>query len=102
VQTTYTNESEGYQFGDEIIKLSDMYDPSVMNEDGTPNMGAIYRLMQGDLGVCRSKVYAGEGKPVGWYFEKRERYEDTGSVYLRGAWVTVGKHVPTVAEHVEF
>lgn len=26
---------------------------------------------------------------VGWFFISRQRYEDTGETYLRGAWVTV-------------
>jgi len=106
LQTTYTDETRGYGIGDDVTKLEDMYD-DVLNEDGSPNMGEIYRVVVklGDVGVCRSSVYvdtASGTKRVGWYFEKRDKYEDTNGSYLRGAWVTVGEYAPRQDEHVTY
>lgn len=105
VQTIYTNETEGYGIGDEVLTLDNFYTDKVLNEDGTPNMGEIYRVVQGELGVCRSSVYVDTEtgtKRVGWYFEKRDRYEDTGDSYLRGAWVSVGEYVPASPDTVSY
>lgn len=96
--STYTNESEGYTFGDEVIRLEDTYDPDVLDADGKPNMGAIFRMARKEFGACQSSVYVDteQGtKRVGWFFVKRDRYEDdTRKTYLRGVWVTVGEYVP--------
>lgn len=64
------------------------------NEDGTPNMGAVFRDARSEYGRCISSVYvdtANGPKKVGWYFLSRQEYADYHSTdtYIRGAWVTV-------------
>ena len=34
-------------------------------------------------------MYVGEGTPVGWCFEKKNRYEDTRETYIMETWVTI-------------
>lgn len=88
INVSLTNETESRRFSDWSEPVEDW----LLTDDGTPDMGHIYRLSQSEYGVCRSSVYVdtrtGTHK-VGWYFESRQRYEDTNEPYLRGAWVTV-------------
>jgi hypothetical protein len=98
IEVTLTNEDKGYQFGHYVEPLADTY----MGEDATP--GELYRAMRSEYGRCTGKVYVdrseGGPKTIGWYFVKRDRYEDTGESYLRGAWVIVGEYVPATRERV--
>lgn len=101
IKLVYTNESLGHSFGDEIIALDDS---STFGDDDV-SMGDIYReaIRQG-YGRCTSKVWqdicTGGTKHIGWFFVSRQRYEDTGGIYLRGVWVIVGEHRPAVREDV--
>ena len=82
IRISLTNETEGYVFSEVRESLDDYYE--------TP--GDVYRALQREYGVCRSKVYVDTSdgpKHVGWYFESRQQYEDTGEHYLRGAWCTL-------------
>lgn len=110
IKITYTNETEGHQFGDEFIVLDDN---TQLGADAT--MGEIYCYARREFGRCISKVYIDQRIPtndkggerwetrhVGWFFVKRDRYEDTNEPYLRGAWVTVGEYVPATEEHIVF
>jgi hypothetical protein len=101
ILVTLTNEDEGYQFSDWAEDLPEW----LTHDDGTPDMGAIYRAAQQDYGRCTSSVYVdrAEGPPkrVGWFFLSRQRYEDTGEPYRRGAWVTIVEETPAVRHHVE-
>lgn len=45
-----------------------------------------FRALQKEFGRCRSKVYIGDGIPVGWAFEKKEPYQDFGS-FIQVTWV---------------
>ena len=88
IYVSLTNETKGHRFSD----WSEPVEDHLLHDDGTPDMGAIYRLAQDEYGVCRSSVYVDTPtgpRKVGWYFESRQRYEDTDEPYLRGAWVTV-------------
>jgi hypothetical protein len=61
--------------------------------------GRLFRDMQREYGRCASTVYAetaGKTVPVGWYFESKQPYTDTGKPYLRGVWVHVF-YVPNAA-----
>ena len=62
------------------------------------NLGDIYRAAQREFGRCTSSIYVdqktGPAKKVGWYFVSRQKFEDTGQPYLRGAWVRVVNVVP--------
>jgi hypothetical protein len=90
IMVSLTNETAGHIFSEWSEPVEDW----LTRDDGSPDLGAIYRLSQQEYGVCRSSVYVdpaagGPPRKVGWYFESRQRYEDTNEPYLRGAWVTV-------------
>ena len=90
---------------DERVQFSDFEDPYLGDE--TP--GEIFRACRSEYGRCESKIFQdykdGSIKHVGWYFRSRQRYEDTGEPYLRGAWVTLYREVeperPAVLESVD-
>lgn len=80
VHVSLTNETKGHRFSDYTEDVS-----------GVETPGEIYRIAQREYGVCRSRVCVDTPtgtKAIGWYFESRQRYEDTNEPYLRGAWVT--------------
>jgi hypothetical protein len=89
IQESFINKTEGYRFGD-----SDVY------ETFTDDRGELYRSLQKEYGRCVSKIYVdrtdgGPPKAIGWVFEGRARYEDTGERYLREVWVTLHERQPT-------
>lgn len=51
-------------------------------EPFTSDRARLFRLCQKEYGRCTSRVYVdgptGKPKPIGWVFEKRQQYEDTG------------------------
>lgn len=101
VSVALVNETEGHRFSDFEEELH-RFD---LKEDGTPDMGEIYRQAQREYGRCVSSVYVdredGSPRRVGWYFVKRCQYEDTGEPYLRGAWVRVLAIEPAQRSYVE-
>lgn len=61
--------------------------------------GEMFRWFRGRYGRCVSRVYAdvdGETMQVGWCFQKRERYEDTGETFLHETWITLPEQDETV------
>lgn len=86
------NVTEDYSLGTEYDPLVDCL-PAFTRQDGTPDLGVIYRCARREYGRCVTSTYVdGDGsgdRKVGWYFVKRARYEDTGESYLQGAWVTI-------------
>jgi hypothetical protein len=97
---TLTNEDEGYRFAEFSEGLDDL---NGLAEDGQPDFGDIYRWAQREYGRCMSSVYVDTDagvERVGWFFLARERYEDTGGVYRRGAWVSVVETTPAVSHLV--
>ena len=74
-----------YHMCDDIVTdLGDTY----MGEDAS--IGDIYRASQKEHGRCISKVYIGDGIPVGWVFVKREKYEDDPKQsYLHETWISL-------------
>lgn len=93
IMVSLVNETEGRRFSDWDEPVEDW----LLNDDGTPDTGHIYRVMQEEYGRCQSSIYVDkEGqapKRVGWFFLSRQRYEDTDEPYLRGAWVTINEVV---------
>lgn len=76
--TALTNETEGHRFSDITEQMPATDKPS-------------FRDLQREWGRCRSKVYIDtvDGvKHVGYFFESKQRYDDTRDHYIRGAWVT--------------
>lgn len=87
IRETFTNETKGYNYGS-----SDPYEPY------TNNRGELFRAMQREYGRCTSRIYIDRlGSPpiaIGWYFQKRVRYEDAHSnkpdnYFIRGVWVEI-------------
>jgi len=98
IAVTLTNETAGHCFSDFAEDIPD----HLMTDDGRPDFGAIYRAVQLDYGRCTGSIYVDNPdnalRPirVGWHFASRQRYEDTGQPYLRGAWVSVVRERPAV------
>lgn len=66
-----------------------------------PERGEFYRFCSREFGRCVSKMFVddanGEAIHVGYVFQKRERYEDTGDPFVRETWVGfVTKTPPTI------
>lgn len=93
LELSYINRTEGYRIHDEIQPIKETY----FDEDVTP--GEIYRASLKEYGRCSSKVYVTHvdpdnpghevAMPVGWVFEKREKYDDVNETYLRETWVVL-------------
>lgn len=69
-------------------------------EPYTDNRGRLFRSLQREYGRCTSRVYVDTPsgtKTVGWYFERKEEYEDSGrygrpaEYYVRGVWVQIAE-----------
>lgn len=86
-QETFLNATEGHMIGE-----NDVY------ETYCETRGELFRAMRDEYGRCTGRVYidteAGT-KAVGWVFQGRDTYEDTGESYLREVWVTVHNAPPT-------
>jgi len=66
IQETFTNETDGYNFGE-----SEPYEPY------TDDIGKLFKSFQREYGRCTSKMYVDtpEGtKAIGWVFTKRMQY----------------------------
>lgn len=48
----------------------------------------LFRRLSRRFGRCTSKVYAGEGTPIGWVFEKKQPYPNEG-YFIEETWVTI-------------
>lgn len=92
VRANYTNETDGHHIGE---------DPWC--ESFTDDRKRLFRFCQKEYGRCVSSVYvdAHDGpRKVGWYFERREEYQDSRprynewgvkqepETYIRGVWIT--------------
>ncbi|MBK9952876.1 MAG: hypothetical protein IPP10_15615 [Candidatus Competibacteraceae bacterium] len=49
----------------------------------------LFRRLSREFGRCVSKVYVGEGSPIGWVFEKKQHCTDKG-YFIQETWVTIG------------
>ena len=78
ISETYVNATEGYQLGD-----SGEYEPF------TQNIGELFRSCQKQFGKCISKLFIGEGRQMGWVFQKLTQYEDCKEKYLQETWVSL-------------
>lgn len=101
VKLIFTNESQGYTFGDEILPLDDS--TTFGGEQAT--LADIYREAQRQgYGRCTSKVFkdicTGGAEHIGYFFVSRQQYEDCDDTYKRGVWVIVGEHRAAVREDV--
>lgn len=59
--------------------------------------GALYRHSLKEYGRCKSKVFQdgrdGVSHQIGWYFERREPFDDVPEHFLHGVWVTLAQRV---------
>lgn len=86
IKETFVNETRGHMIGE-----SEWYEPF------TDSRKRLFRECQRDYGRCVSAMYValadGSGKPVGWVFQRRMEYEDSGrygrkpEFYIREVWV---------------
>jgi hypothetical protein len=95
IKETFVNATEGHLFGE-----SDVY------ESFADTPGELYRSCLKEYGRCTGKVYVDlPGKPatpVGWVFEGRQKYEDTGESYLREVWVSIHDKPDTVTRESHY
>ena len=84
------NELGEIDFHRYVIGDSDLYEPY------TDNIGDLFLSLQREYGRCVSKVYIGDGDPIGWVFQKRTKYTDCDKTYLAETWVTLHTDKPTV------
>lgn len=77
IQISHVNRDKGYIYS--------KYEEKLDKQD----RGCLFRRLSREFGRCSSKVYVGEGTPVGWCFEKKNRYEDTRETYIMETWVTI-------------
>jgi len=101
INVTLVNEDEGVRFSEWDEDPADYY-WNAIREDGTLDMGRLFREMRSEYGRCQSSVYVDTKSrgtiKTGWYFVKRDSYEGhvregAPETYLRGAWVTVSEVV---------
>lgn len=88
LKETYVNRTKGYQFGE-----SDWYEPF------TDDRQKLFLDLQREFGRRSSKMYvdliSGGVREIGWVFEKKMQYEDSGrygrkpEFYIREVWVEV-------------
>lgn len=89
IQISHVNRDKGYIYSEYSEKL-----------DKQSRRGLFLRLSR-EFGRCVSKVYVGECKPVGWVFEKRERYDDTNETYIMETWVSITEERHVALDELE-
>jgi hypothetical protein len=77
IQISHVNRDKGYIYS--------KYEEKLDKQD----RGCLFRRLSREFGRCSSKVYVGEGTPVGWVFEKKALYDDTRETYIMETWVTI-------------
>ena len=77
IRISHVNRDKGYIYS--------KYEEKLDKQD----RGCLFRRLSREFGRCSSKVYVGEGTPVGWVFEKKALYEDTRETYIMETWVTI-------------
>ena len=60
---------------------------------GAKTVGELFRMLQRTYGRCVSKVYIdllnGDAQPIGWVFQRRQKYADCAETYLQETWVNL-------------
>lgn len=113
IEVSLTNESDDR---DVIIwEWSEPVEDWLLDDNGRPDFGEIYRIMRREYGRCTGSVYVDNpdnpARPVrvGWHFVSRQEYDGPPvrtcqaphcdnprhftTTYLRGAWVTITRVV---------
>ena len=66
-------------------------------ETAFTDKGKLFKACCKEFGKCISKVYIDQDDkavPVGWVFEKSQKYQDTNEKYIQETWITVFKSEP--------
>lgn len=50
----------------------------------------LFRHLSREFGRCPSKVYVGNGTPIGWVFEKKQPYSDKG-YFIQETWAIISE-----------
>lgn len=95
VHVTRVNETRGDCFYDEREPV-----------EADLGIGDIFRHARREYGRCTGRVYvdtANGVRAIGWVFEKRERYEDDGNIFLAATWIVPERVTkpaqPTIVEY---
>jgi hypothetical protein len=89
ISEDWINKSDNYRLGS-----TEVY------ETPYDNVGELYKYLVREYGRCVSKIYIDNEdsskppKKIGWVFEKRSKYEDTGESFIQETWVTVHNSLP--------
>ena len=89
IQISHVNRDKGYIYS--------KYEEKLDKQD----RGCLFRRLSREFGRCSSKVYVGEGTPVGWCFEKKNRYEDTRDTYIMETLVTITEERHVALDELE-
>ena len=67
-------------------------EPSPYYEPFTDNLGQLFKSLRREYGRCTSRVYVdspdGTADPIGWVFEKKQKYTDSPEFFKQAVWVT--------------
>lgn len=90
ISESYVNVTEGYRFGD-----TDPY------ETYTDDIGELFKDLQRQYGRCVSKVYTDRDGAIaiGWVFQKKMQYTDTGEDYIQETWIKIHEKMPETVYH---
>jgi hypothetical protein len=89
IQISHVNRDKGYIYS--------KYEEKLDKQD----RGCLFRRLSREFGRCSSKVYVGEGTPVGWCFEKKAQYEDTRETYIMETLVTITEERHVALDELE-
>lgn len=85
--TSYVNDTEHYIIGEETIEIE---------KTDIRSMSDLYRFGIKHYGKCIGKCYVDEGKPLGYVFRQRVKYEDCDKTYIREVWLMVNHYRETI------
>ncbi len=89
IRISHVNRDKGYIYS--------KYEEKLDKQD----RGCLFRRLSRGFGRCSSKVYVGEGTPVGWVFEKKALYDDTNETYIMETWVTITEERHVALDELE-
>ncbi len=89
IRISHVNRDKGYIYS--------KYEEKLDKQD----RGCLFRRLSREFGRCSSKVYVGEGTPVGWVFEKKALYDDTNETYIMETWVTITEERHVALDELE-
>jgi hypothetical protein len=72
---SHVNQTEGYIYS----QYTETLDPD--------ERVGLFRRLSREFGRCVSKCYVGDGKQVGWVFEKKVEYDRSRHSYMMETWV---------------